>query len=80
MAEKEIYEHAILVTAGHLDELNHVNNVTYLQWVQDVAKAHWNLRAPEELKKEYIWVVINHFLEYKKPAFLGEELAVKNFR
>ena len=37
----EPFEQKIRVTAAHLDELQHVNNVQYLQWVQDIAGAHW---------------------------------------
>ena len=32
-----------IVSKQHLDDLNHVNNVQYLYWAQEVAKAHWNL-------------------------------------
>ena len=36
----EHFEQTIEVTEAHLDELQHVNNVQYLQWVQDIASAH----------------------------------------
>ena len=29
------------VISQDLDDLMHVNNVRYVQWVQDLAKAHW---------------------------------------
>ena len=34
------FEQTLTVTSDHLDELKHVNNVQYLQWVQDIAGAH----------------------------------------
>jgi len=37
----EIYEMELKVTKEDLDELQHVNNVRYVQWIQDIAKAHW---------------------------------------
>ncbi|MDO7599401.1 MAG: thioesterase, partial [Flavobacteriaceae bacterium] len=35
------YTQEVTVTESHLDQLQHVNNVQYLQWVQDIAGAHW---------------------------------------
>ena len=37
----EIFELQIIVPPSAIDEMNHVNNVVYLQWIQDVAKKHW---------------------------------------
>ena len=31
------------VLKEEIDELNHVNNIVYLQWIQDVAYKHWNV-------------------------------------
>ncbi len=28
------------VVKSNIDELNHVNNVVYLQWIQDIANLH----------------------------------------
>ena len=36
----EIFELPITVLASDIDQLGHVNNVTYLRWVQDAAVAH----------------------------------------
>ena len=44
----EIFQQSFLVEKKHLDEQNHVNNVQYVQWVQDVARAHWEARATKE--------------------------------
>lgn len=79
MSAQEIFELPITVEAHHLDDLNHVNNVVYLQWVQDVAAAHWSHKATDQMKSEYIWVVLNHYLEYKRPALLGEQLIARTY-
>jgi acyl-CoA thioester hydrolase len=42
-----------------------VNNVVYLQWVQDVAEQHWNESTDSALREKLAWVVVNHFIEYK---------------
>ncbi len=72
--EAKVFELDVVVKQKHLDEMNHVNNVQYLQWVQDVAKAHWESQALPEWLEKYAWFALNHFIEYKKPAFLSESL------
>lgn len=75
----EVYTKTIQVEASHLDDLNHVNNVVFLQWVQDIAKEHWKRNTTDEINQKYIWVVRTHHIEYKKQVFLKDELTVKTF-
>ncbi len=70
------YEMELIVTQDDIDEQGHVNNVRYLQWVQDVSKAHWCDVLSKELSREYGWVVKSHQIDYKRPAFLGDKLKV----
>ncbi|MFY0594405.1 acyl-CoA thioesterase [Roseivirga sp.] len=77
MAEPQIFEQRLVVLQEHLDDLNHVNNVQYLQWVQDIAKGHWEKAAKKEWLVDFVWVVLNHFIEYKKPALLGDKLLIQ---
>jgi acyl-CoA thioester hydrolase len=70
----DAFELTIQVKPDDIDQLGHVNNVTYLRWVQDIAVAHWKATAPEEDQKKLFWVVIRHEIDYKQPAFLGEAL------
>ncbi|HEX5169973.1 MAG TPA: thioesterase family protein [Cyclobacteriaceae bacterium] len=74
-----IYHHTITVQPGDLDELNHVNNVVYLQWVQDAASAHWNAFATQAIKEKFFWVVLRHEINYKTPALLGDEIIAKTW-
>ena len=37
----KVLEKEILVSKNDLDDLNHVNNVVYIQWIQAIAKKHW---------------------------------------
>lgn len=73
------FSKTIQVTEDDLDDLNHVNNVRYVQWIQDIAKEHWQAKAPAALLEECIWVVKSHFIEYKKAAFLHDLIAVKTY-
>ncbi|TVZ28583.1 acyl-CoA thioester hydrolase [Gillisia sp. Hel_I_86] len=75
----EIYEKTITVKPSDLDELKHVNNVQYVQWIQDIAKEHWENRASEEILSTYFWVVIRHEIDYKQQAFLHDELLIQTF-
>lgn len=62
-----------------MDVLNHVNNVKYVQWVNDVAEAHWLQNASDSIKKKYFWVLISHTIDYKKSAYLKDEILVKTY-
>jgi acyl-CoA thioester hydrolase len=49
-----------VVSKEHLDDLNHVNNVQYLSWAQEIAKAHWE-KIKEQLEDTpAVWMVRNH--------------------
>ncbi|MFD1095386.1 acyl-CoA thioesterase [Salegentibacter chungangensis] len=75
----EIFEQHLKVKKEHLDEQEHVNNVQYVQWVQDVAKAHWEARANKEQKEKYFWMVVKHEISYKQQAFLDDELLLQTY-
>lgn len=75
----EVFEAEIQVSASDLDELQHVNNVQYLYWVQQVASEHWNSKASESLREEYVWMVLSHHIAYKKQAFLGDHLILRTY-
>lgn len=62
------------VNHGHIDDLNHVNNVVYLSWVQDVADAHWKSAASTGLRDQCRWVVLRHLIDYHASAVEGDEI------
>ena len=73
------YEKLITVTEMDLDGLNHVNNVRYVQWVQDVAEEHWISKASHPIMDTYYWVMVNHHIQYKGQAFLNDVLLLKTY-
>lgn len=75
----ERFSKQILVQENDIDELNHVNNVRYVQWIQDISKDHWFSSIENKLDSTYIWVVANHFIEYKWSALLNDELTIETF-
>ena len=70
----EVFEITIAVDPADIDQLGHVNNVTYVRWVQDAAVAHWQARAAAEDQERLFWVVVRHEIDYKHPARLGDEV------
>jgi acyl-CoA thioester hydrolase len=75
----EAFELPILVEPADIDELGHVNNVTYLRWVQDAAVAHWRARAPAADQARLFWVVVRHEIDYKQPAYLGDGIIARTW-
>lgn len=54
-------------TAGpeHIDELGHVNNAVWVQWMEAIATGHWEAHALPEQVARYIWVVTRHEIDYR---------------
>ncbi len=64
----------IIVKPEHLDEVNHVNNVIYVQWMENIARQHWNTFVSEELQQNVLWMIKRHEIDYINQAFLDDEL------
>jgi acyl-CoA thioester hydrolase len=64
-----------------LDQNGHVNNVTYVQWMQDAAVRHFTSLGgiPIMQAVEATWVVRSHKIEYFNPAFTGDRLQVQTW-
>lgn len=66
------FSHQVTARPEHIDELGHVNNAVWVQWIQGLAVAHWDAVAPPEYVESAIWVVTRHEIDYLKPVFEGE--------
>ncbi len=81
-----IYRHKFTVDRKTIDENGHVNNVVYVQWMQDVAVLHANAVGCTSATRDIgaMWVARSHKIEYLSPAFHGDEIEaltwVVNFR
>lgn len=75
----QVFEKDILVSENDLDQLQHVNNVRYVQWVQDMAEAHWLSRSNDLILNKYFWVLIDHHIQYKGEAKLGDIVTAKTY-
>jgi acyl-CoA thioester hydrolase len=74
-----IFEMPVSVLPSDIDEQNHVNNMVYLRWVQEIAIAHWRTLAPVEDRDTVGWVVRRHEVDYKTPATLGDEIILRTW-
>ena len=70
----QTFEMPARVQPADVDGLNHVNNIVYLRWVQDVAAAHWFAAAPAEDQAGLVWMVVRHEIDYVSPALPDDEL------
>jgi acyl-CoA thioester hydrolase len=73
------FEMTVSVLPDDIDEQNHVNNAVYLRWVQDVAVAHWQAIASRDAQEAVGWVVLRHEIDYKMPATLDDEIALRTW-
>ena len=53
-------------TASDIDANQHVNNVVYLAWAQDLAIAHWDAWASPEERAGWSWVARRHEIDYRR--------------
>ena len=58
----------------HIDEMGHVNNAVWVQWVQDVATGHWEAAGREEDVRNIIWLVVRHEIDYRGNISEGESV------
>jgi len=73
------FELAINIEPTDIDLLEHVNNVTYLRWVQEAATAHWCAAAPLEDQAKFLWVVLRHEIDYKRAALPGDGIIARTW-
>jgi len=73
------FEMEITVTSSAIDDINHVNNVVYLEWIQDIAKEHWRVKTDERIRNTYAWVVLDHYIQYHRPAFEHDRIILQTW-
>ncbi len=68
------YDFPIDVAADDIDFMGHVNNASYLKWVQAAVISHWQALAPVEAVAQHLWVALKHEITYRRPAFLDDDV------
>ena len=76
-----IFRHEFTVSETVIDTNGHVNNVVYVQWMQDVAIRHGKALSSEHgLGGDIgVWVARSHFIEYLRPAFAGDHVQARTW-
>ncbi|HEY0138916.1 MAG TPA: acyl-CoA thioesterase, partial [Nannocystis sp.] len=77
-----VHEHRRAVVPEDIDELGHVNNLRYLEWMMAAAIEHseavgWDGARYAALGNA--WVVRSHAIEYLRPAFAGDAVVVRTW-
>jgi len=81
-----VYRHRFTVPESAVDQNGHVNNVVYVQWMQDVAILHYESAGGNQAMQDAgaTWVARSHHIEYLKPLYAGEDVValtwVENLR
>lgn len=70
------FRYRFTVPDSAIDDNDHVNNVVYIQWMQDVAMRHSDASGGTAAAKTVgcTWVVRSHAIEYLSPAFAGDTI------
>jgi acyl-CoA thioester hydrolase len=73
------FTQSFTATPETIDELGHVNNAVWVQWIQAVATGHWQAVAPPEHQAAYIWVVVRHEIDYLRALGPGESVTARTW-
>lgn len=79
-AGPRVYKKSITVGAEVIDANGHVNNVAYVQWMQDVAIEHFgSLGGIEAMGPDVTWVAAEHKVQYLAQAREGDVIEMRTW-
>jgi acyl-CoA thioester hydrolase len=79
VAMPKVFRKKLTVSNDAIDMFNHVNNIVYLSWMQEIAIQHSEAQGwpiSRYLKTGGSWVVRSHFIKYSHPGLLGDEISI----
>jgi len=71
------FKHTVI--SSEIDLLGHVNNVCYIQWVQNAAEKHWGVLSENHEFNSFVWVVLRHEIDYLSSAKLDDEITIRTW-
>ena len=76
-----VHRFEIRVPSEVVDQNRHVNNVAYVQWMQEAAMEHSAATGCTRMTEDAgaSWVARMHRIEYLAPAFAGDLLTVRTW-
>jgi acyl-CoA thioester hydrolase len=72
-----MFRHPIAIDPADIDHMGHVNNATYLKWVQEAVVDCWSSVAPPDAVARHLWVALKHEITYRRPAFLEDNVVAQ---
>ena len=80
MSPSPIHSKTVIIPRTAIDENGHVNNVAYVQWMQDIAVEHYaKIGGITAQGTDATWVVREHRVEYLLPAFEGDQIEIRTW-
>ena len=76
---RPIFELGFTAAPEHIDELGHVNNAVWVQWMEQVAVTHWRSVADPVHQEAYFWVVVRHEIDYLRSAVEGDRITARTW-
>ncbi|MBE0496466.1 MAG: acyl-CoA thioesterase [Campylobacterales bacterium] len=76
------FYYTLIIPKSAIDINGHVNNVLYVQWMQDAATAHSQSvgdTIARQQEEGSTWVAKTHTIDYLKPAYEGETLVIETW-
>ncbi len=75
------YISKIAVNQSHIDRHNHVNNIVYIGWMQDIATEHSEASGCTDYvyAQHKAWIIREHNIRYFAPAILGDEVIITTY-
>jgi len=76
-----VYQLQRQATDRDIDSNGHVNNIVYVQWMQEIAIAHSDAVGctAATTAAGCTWVARSHHIEYLRPAFAGDRVSVQTW-
>jgi acyl-CoA thioester hydrolase len=81
MPLSSIYTKDFFIPHSAIDENGHANNVSFVQWMQDIAIEHYqSIGGLNPMQSAgATWVAREHKIEYLLPAFEGEHIEIRTW-
>ncbi|MFC4891817.1 acyl-CoA thioesterase [Pseudofrancisella aestuarii] len=78
MKDSKYFLYSTTATSEHIDPNKHINNIIYLQWMQDAAVEHVKHNGTFDLIQSLglTWFAKTHHIEYMSQGFLDDEIIV----
>ena len=67
------------VLSKDIDDLGHVNNAVYVNWIQDASTEHWLAVTDKNIQANYLWFCSRHEIDYKKQLYLEQDVEIRTW-